>query len=301
MRIAITGASGLVGPPLVEWLTSAGHTVLTVGRGGGSGARPDVRWSIEDGSIEEDKLSGVDAVIHLAGANISERWTDEHKRRIRESRVKGTDLIARTVAALRPRPAILVSMSAVGIYGNRGDEALDETSRLGTGFMPDVARAWEAAADPARDAGVRVVHPRMGVVLNRHGGALERMLPFFSLGLGGSVAGGRQWMSWVARTDAVRGLQFLVEHPQLSGVVNLTSPEPVRNADFTRHFAAALHRPALAVVPGIVIRVLYGEMGMETVVGGQRVLPQALLAAGFVFSDPELGRALRHELADGNG
>lgn len=297
MRIAITGASGFIGQPLVDRLTSAGHTVLTVGRRHEQGPQPDVTWDIAKGEIESDKLRGVDGVIHLAGENISSRWTSEQKRRIRESRVLGTGLIARTVASMRPRPAILVSMSAVGIYGNRGDELLDESSQLGTGFQADTGRAWEASAAPAREAGIRVVHPRLGVVMNRHGGALERMLPFFLAGVGGSVGDGRQWMSWVARTDAVRALQFLVEHPQISGVVNVTAPEPVRNADFTRYLAAALHRPAFMLVPAFGIRLLYGEMGIETVVAGQRVMPRALLAAGFVFSYPELGSALAHELA----
>lgn len=301
MRIAITGASGFVGQPLVARLTEAGHSVLTVGRRRESGPQPDVTWDPAAGSIEGDKLNGVEGVIHLAGENISERWTDEQKRRVRESRVEGTGLIARTVAAMRPRPAVLVSMSAVGIYGDRGDEELDESSSLGTGFQAEVCRVWEASAEPAREAGIRVIHPRTGVVLNRHGGALERMLPFFLAGVGGRVGDGRQWMSWVARTDVVKGLQFLVEHPQISGVVNLTSPEPARNTDFTRHLAAALNRPAFMPVPAFVIGLLYGQMGVETVAQGQRVLPKALLAAGFVFSYPELGSALAHELARDHG
>lgn len=297
MQIAITGASGFIGRPLSELLRSAGHTVLAVGRRHESGPQPDVVWNIERGVIDHERLAGTEAVIHLAGANISERWTDAHKRRILESRVMGTGLIARTMAELRPRPSVLVSVSAIGIYGDRGDETLDESSPLGTGFLADTARAWESSAAPARDAGIRVVHPRFGIVLNRYGGALERMLPFFSSGLGGQVSNGRQWMSWVARTDVVRALHLVVERDGLAGPVNVTSPNPVRNAEFTQRLARALHRPAIAVVPAFGIRVLYGEMGLETVVAGQRVLPRVLTSAGFRFTYPELGSALERELS----
>lgn len=296
MRIAITGASGFLGQPLRALLTGAGHTVLSVGRRRSSGAPPDVVWDLDRGEIDDRALAGIDAVVHLAGENLSQRWTDDTKRAIRESRVRGTDLIARTIAALRPRPALLVSMSAIGIYGDRGDEALDEASTTGTGFFADTGRAWEAAAAPAAEAGIRVVHPRMGVVLHHSGGALARMLPFFSLGLGGRVGDGRQWMSWIARTDALRALEFLVMREGLAGPVNVTAPAPVTNAEFTRALAGALHRPALAVVPTFGMRLLYGEMGVATVVDGQRVLPRALLAAGFAFSFPGLEAALAAEL-----
>jgi uncharacterized protein (TIGR01777 family) len=297
-RIAITGASGFIGQPLCALLTSSGHTVLSVGRRHEGAPAPDVVWDIRTGAIDHRALDGVDAVIHLAGENISERWTAEQKRKIRESRIKGTDLIARTAAALRPRPAVLVSMSAVGIYGDRGDETLDESSSFGSGFLAETVRAWEASADPARDAGIRVLHPRAGIVLNRASGALKRMLPFFSLGLGGQVSTGRQWMSWVARTDVVRALQFLVEHDAPhSGPVNVTAPHPVRNEEFTRVLANALHRPALAIAPALAIRVMYGEMGIETVVAGQKVLPRVLTESGFAFTFPELAGALERELS----
>ena len=296
MRIAVTGATGFIGRPLIAQLTASGHTIVTVGRRHGGTPSPDVVWNIATGEIDRQNLQGVDSVIHLAGESISERWTAEQKRKIRESRVRGTDLISRTLAALSPRPAVLVCISAIGIYGNRGDEVIDEASALGDGFLADTGRAWEGAADPARDAGIRVLHPRTGIVLNREGGALERMLPFFSLGLGGRVATGRQWMSWVARTDVVRALQYVVEQYGGSGPVNVTAPNPVRNAEFTTELASALHRPALAIAPTLAIRLLYGEMGVETVVAGQRVLPRALTAAGFVFTFPELSAALRHEL-----
>jgi uncharacterized protein (TIGR01777 family) len=298
MRIAITGASGFIGRPLCALLTSAGHTVLSVGRRHEGEPAPDVAWDIRTGAIDQRGLEGVDAVVHLAGENISERWTANQKRKIRESRVKGTDLISRTVAALRPRPGVLVSASAIGIYGDRGDEALDESSSLGSGFLAETSRVWESSADPARDAGIRVLHPRLGIVLNRAGGALERMLPFFSLGVGGRVSTGRQWMSWVARTDVVRALQFLVEHDATpSGPVNVTAPQPVRNDEFTRVLAEALHRPALAIAPALAIRLMYGQMGIETVVAGQRVLPRVLTDTGFAFTFPELAGALERELS----
>ena len=297
-RIAITGASGFIGQPLRALLMSAGHTIVSVGRRHEGAPAPDVAWDIRTGAIDHRGLEGVDAVIHLAGENISERWTAEQKRKIRESRVKGTDLIARTAAALRPRPGVLVSMSAIGIYGDRGDEILDESSSLGRGFLADTVRVWEASADPARDAGIRVLHPRAGIVLNHTSGALKRMLPFFSLGLGGRVSTGRQWMSWVARTDVVRALQFLVEHDAPpSGPVNVTAPHPVRNEEFTRLLADALHRPALAIAPALAIRLMYGEMGIETVVAGQKVLPRVLTESGFAFTFPELAGALERELS----
>ncbi len=298
MRIAVTGATGFIGQPLVAQLTASGHEVVTVGRARGGAPPPDAMWNIATGEIDRDRLQGVDGVIHLAGESISERWTAEQKRKIRDSRVKGTHLVSRTLAALTPRPAVLVCISAIGIYGNRDDEVIDESSAPGDGFLADTGRAWEGAADPARDAGIRVLHPRVGIVLNRGGGALERMLPFFSLGLGGRVSTGRQWMSWVARTDVVKALQYLVEAYEGSGPVNVTAPNPVRNSEFTTELASALHRPALAVAPALAIRLMYGEMGMETVVAGQRVLPRALTTAGFAFTFPELREALRHELTE---
>lgn len=296
MRVAITGASGFIGRPLSEYLRAEGHHVVSIGRSTPGKRQPDVGWNPDDGWIDRSALGTPEAIINLAGENLAQRWTTDVKREIRESRVRGTDLIARVSASLDPRPAVLVSGSAIGIYGDRGDETLTESSGPGTGFLADTGRAWEDAADPAREAGIRVIHARTGVVINREGGALDRMLPFFSLGLGGRVGSGRQWMSWIALTDVVRALGFLMSSPHLEGPVNLTAPEPVRNSEFTRELAGALKRPALAVVPAFGIRFLYGEMGMETVVAGQRVLPQVLTREGFAFRYPRLGEALRHEL-----
>lgn len=295
MKVAITGASGFIGVPLRHALMEAGHEVLTIGRAGD--ARPDVVWDPNAGTIDAAQLNGVEAVIHLAGANIAQRWTEPAMHEIRESRVKGTTLIARTMAGLRPLPRVLVSMSGIGIYGDRGDEVVDEASGPGTGFLAGVAQAWEAAADPARGAGIRVVHPRLGMVLHKSGGALAKLVPIFSLGLGGVIGSGMQWMPWVGRRDVIRALQFFVETPNVSGAVNLVGPEAVRNEDFTRALGDAVHRPAVIPVPEFAVKLMFGQMGVETVLGGQRVLPGKLLSAGFTFALPTLAQALEEAVA----
>lgn len=291
-RIAIAGARGFIGSALKAHLQSEGHVVAGIGRSNAS----EIRWDPARGELAADALDGVDAVVSLAGAPIDQRWTDHARREIRESRVRSTELLARTMAAMPARPAVLVSMSATGIYGDRGDEVLDERSAEGDGFLAEVVRAWEAAAEPAREAGIRVVHPRTGPVLHPGGGMLKRLLPIFHLGAGGPISGGRQWISWIARTDAVRGLAWLMLESTLGGPVNLTAPEPARNRDFTRTLARILHRPAFAPVPAFAVKLLYGQMGEETVVGGQRVLPARLREAGFAFRLPNLEAALRYEL-----
>jgi uncharacterized protein (TIGR01777 family) len=290
MKVAITGASGFIGVPLRDALISAGHEVLTIGRAGES--RPDVVWDPQAGTLDVEQLNGVEAAIHLAGANIAQRWTDSAMREIRESRVKGTTLIARSLAALRPLPRVLVSISGIGIYGDRGDEPVDEHSAPGGGFLAGVAQAWEAAADPARGAGIRVVHPRLGMVLHRSGGALAKLVPVFSLGIGGPIGSGRQWVPWIGRRDVLRALAFFLETPDIAGPVNLVGPEAVRNDTFTRALGEAVHRPAVIPVPDFAIRLMYGQMGVETVLGGQRVQPDKLLAAGFTFALPTLREAL---------
>jgi hypothetical protein len=294
MRVAVTGASGFLGGPLCVALRAAGHTVTTIGRGQGASTE-HVTWDPERGSVDLRRLEGVDAVVHLAGEPIGQRWTPRIKQAIAESRVHGTRLVARMCAELSHRPSVLLSMSAVGYYGDRGDELLDDQAARGRGFLAEVAEQWEAAADQARAAGIRVVHPRLGIVLHRAGGALERMLPVFSLGLGGAVGSGRQWWSWISRSDAVRGLQFLLEAP-LVGACNLVAPAPATNAEFTHALARALRRPALMTVPAFAVRLAFGEMGQATILDGQRCLPNALLHAGFQFEHPDLTRALRAAL-----
>jgi uncharacterized protein (TIGR01777 family) len=294
MKVAVTGASGFVGGELVQQLRAAGHVVLTIGRARRSGANPDITWDAST-ELDAEALEGVDAVVHLAGESIAQRWTSETKRAIRDSRVQGTTLLARTLASLTKKPSLLVSMSAIGIYGDRGDETLDESASAGTGFLPEIAKAWEGAADPARAAGIRVVHPRLGVVLHPAGGALAKMLPPFSLGAGGRIGSGDQWMSWISRTDTLRALAFMLQDSTLDGAVNLVAPTPVTNADFTDVLGKVLHRPTIVPVPAFAIRLLFGEMGEATVLEGQRVLPRRLLAAGFSFTHPALEGALRGE------
>lgn len=294
-RIAVTGASGFVGVPLVALLESQGCEVLRIGRPS-PGHQPDVAWDPEGGHIDATRLEGLHAAVHLAGESLAQRWTNEAKRKIRDSRIYGTTLLARALAGLSSPPKVLVSGSAVGAYGDRGDEVLDEESRGGRGFLAGIVEAWEKAADPARDAGIRVVHPRLGIVLHSGGGALARLVPIFRLGIGGRIGSGRQWMSWVARTDAVAAIAFVIRHESLHGPVNVTAPTPVRNEAFTRALGDAVHRPAVLPVPEIAVRTLYGEMGVETVIEGQRVLPKKLLAAGFDFRFRTLPEAFQAEI-----
>jgi uncharacterized protein (TIGR01777 family) len=295
LRVAITGATGLIGGALVPFLTTGGHHVARVTRT--PRAPGDVAWDPERGQLDPAALEGFDAVIHLAGASVAERWTDEHKRRIRESRVRGTALLAETLARLRRPPRVLLSGSAIGIYGDRGDERLDELSPLGEGFLADVGRAWEAATAPADRAGIRVAHLRTGIVLAAGGGALEKLLPPFQLGVGGPVAGGAHWMSWVARDDVLGALHHLLFADDVRGPVNVVGPAPVTNAEFARTLGHVLHRPAVAPAPAFAVRLLLGrEQADEMALASQRVLPRVLAGAGFQFRHPTLEEALRAEL-----
>ncbi|HWZ59880.1 MAG TPA: TIGR01777 family oxidoreductase [Gemmatimonadaceae bacterium] len=281
MRVGVAGSSGFVGSALVPALVAAGHTVVRLARG-----LPDSR-----------ALDGIDAVVNLAGESVDERWTADRKRRIRTSRIETTDRLARGMAALSPRPAVFVSASAVGIYGNRRDEALDETSALGTGFLAEVGQAWEAAAEPARQAGIRTVHPRFGMILAAYGGALAKMLPAFRMGAGGKIASGTQWMSWIALDDVVQAIRFALETPALVGPANYTAPNPVTNADFTHALGVALRRPTVATIPPFALKLAYGEMAEEVLIAGQRVYPRALERAGYTFRYPQLADALRVALS----
>lgn len=289
MRIGVTGASGFLGQRLVPALRAAGHEVVRIGRGADS----EVRWNPSADLIDAAGCAGIDAFVHLAGANVGERWTPAHRREIRDSRVRGTALIARTAAALTPRPRVLVCASAVGIYGDAGDAVVDEASPSGSDFLADVGRAWEAAADPARQAGIRTVHLRFGVVLSRRGGALARMLPIFRAGGGGRLASGRQWMSWISMEDAVGAVQYAIERATLVGAVNAVAPTPVTNAKFTEALARVLHRPALFPVPAFVLKLMFGEMAQGTLLASQRVIPRQLTAAGYAFRYATLEPALR--------
>jgi len=291
-RVAITGASGFLGGTLAAALRGDGVEVVTIGRG----ARSDVWWDPAAGRLDAGRLAGADAVIHLAGATIGRRWTRARKREIRESRTLGTRLLAQTIARLAPVPRVLVSASAIGYYGDRGDEWLTEESTPGDDFLAEVTREWERAADPARAAGVRVVHVRTGLVLSPSGGALPRLLPAFRLGLGGPLAHGRQWMSWIALGDLVRAFRVALDSGLLAGAVNVVSPSPVTNAEFTATLARVLRRPAFVPVPAFALRALFGEMADATLLASQRVRPARLLQAGFAFEHPTLDGALRHVL-----
>lgn len=291
-HVAITGASGFLGQSLIPFLTTGGHRVRRIGRGDGN----DARWDPRRGAIDASALNGVDAVIHLAGAPIAERWTASHRRAIRESRVKSTRLIAESMAKMPTRPKVLLSGSAVGYYGSRGDELLDESSAAGEDFAGEVAREWEAATAPARDAGIRTVLMRTGIVLNPAGGALAKMLPPFQAGVGGKLGSGAQWMSWISREDWIGAVYFALMQEAVQGPLNLTAPEPVTAATFASTLGRLLRRPALLPVPEFALTALFGEMARGTILASQRALPRALEAAGFQFAHPTLSSALRFEL-----
>lgn len=295
MRIAIAGASGLIGSALVPAFESGGHEVLRLVRREAS-ASGEVTWDPVAGTVDTTALDGVDAIVNLSGATIGKRWTEARRREILESRVKTTRLLALTAAELDPRPAVLVSAGGIGIYGDRGDEILTEESELGSGFLADVARAQEASADPAREAGIRVVAFRQGIVLSREGGALAKMLTPFKLGLGGRVGSGRQWWSWVSLADVVDAYRFVLT-ADLAGGINLTSPSPATSAQFTKALGRALGRPTVFPVPEVAIRAMFGKMGEGTLLEGQRALPARLLDAGFEFAHPEIDDAFRAALA----
>lgn len=291
-RVAITGASGFLGGALKPFLMTGGHTVRSIGRGPGN----DARWDPAAGTLDANALDGVDAVFHLAGSSVAERWTAKTKREILESRVQGTRLIAEACARAKVKPEVLICASGVGIYGSRGDEKLDESSSLGDDFLGEVGKQWEAAAAPARDAGIRVVHMRTGVVLNPAGGALAKMLTPMMFGAGGRLGSGRQWMSWISREDWVGAMHYALQSPAVSGAVNLVAPEPVTNATFTEALGRIVHRPTLAAVPAFALRALFGEMADGTVLASQRAFPAALERSGFRFAHPTLAQALRFEL-----
>lgn len=297
LRVAVSGASGLIGSQLVALLRSGGHRVTRLVRR--AAAEPDeIFWEPEAGRIDADGLRGLDAVVHLAGAPIGTRWTEENKRRIRDSRVDGTRLLAETLAAVDGGPGVLVCGSAVGFYGyDRGDERLTEGAESGGGFLADVVRRWEHAADPAREAGLRVVHVRTGLVQSPAGGTLQLQFPLFQLGAGGRLGSGSQWMSWVSIDDIVGIFHHALTTPELHGAVNGTAPEPVTNAEFTRVLGRVLGRPTLLPVPRQGPVLLLGEQGAtETAFASQRVLPAGAERSGYAFRHPTLETALRHVL-----
>ena len=292
MRILISGASGLIGSALRPALVADGHSTAALVRKPPAGDQ--VQWN-PAAPLDPGALGNFDAIVHLAGKNIAGRWTDKFKREVRESRVQGTRTLA-TAAAESFRqagnPRIFVAASAIGYYGNRGDEVLTESSSRGEGFLADVCQQWEDAAAPAANAGIRVVHLRLGVVLTKDGGALRAMLPAFRFGLGGPVGNGRQYMSWVTLDDVVRAFRFALTTDALSGPANVAAPQPVRNRDFARTLGAALHRPAFFPLPAFVVNALFGEMGESLLLASARVQPATLTAGGFQFMHTDLAEAL---------
>jgi uncharacterized protein (TIGR01777 family) len=296
VRIVVSGASGLLGSALVPALEADGHEILRLVRRPPAD-RGEVEWDPAEKRINPQPLVGVEAAVNLSGATIGRRWTASRKAEILASRVDSTGLLAETLARLDPLPATLVSAGGIGIYGDRADEMLTEESKLGEGFLAEVGRAWEAAAEPARTAGIRTVSFRQGVVLTRRGGILGRLLTPFRLGLGGRVGSGRQWWSWVTLGDLVEAYRFALAS-DLSGAVNLGSPNPATASQFTKALGRALSRPTVFPFPAFAARAVFGEMGEEALLGSQRALPSALLEAGFRFEHSTLDGALAHALAD---
>jgi uncharacterized protein (TIGR01777 family) len=299
MKILVTGSTGLVGSVLVPGLKSKGHQVVRLVRSTPKDSETEIYWNPQKGTLSADSLEGFDAVVHLAGDNLAEgRWTDEKKRSIRESRTKGTTLLSETLARLERKPAVLVSASAVGFYGSRGDELLTEESASGDDFLAEVCRAWELSTQAASQSGVRVVHLRFGVILSGAGGALKKMLLPFRMGVGGKLGDGRQYMSWIAIDDAAGAIEHALTNEALRGPVNVVAPEAVTNQEFTKALGWRLSRPTIFTVPAFAARLAFGEMADATLLSSQRVEPARLKESGFVFQYPKLDDALRHVLSE---
>lgn len=296
MRIAVTGASGLIGTALVAALRADGHEVLRLVRGQPSApASDEVRWNPEAGYVDLNRLTGVDGVVHLAGAGVGDRpWTRARRSVVLGSRVDGTRTIATAMTRLDPKPRVLVSASAVGFYGDTGDTEVDENSPSGDGFLASVVVAWEAAAAPAKAAGIRVVHPRTGLVLTKRGGILPKISLPFKLGLGGKIGNGKQYWSVISLADEVSAIQRLLTDDSIHGPVNLTCPQPITNSGFTTDLAAAMHKPARVPVPGFLLRVT--EQTKEMLLFGQRARPTVLERVGFTFAQPDVRSAIEWAL-----
>jgi hypothetical protein len=289
-KVLVSGASGLIGSALLPALQLSGYEVTRLVRGAASG-KSDIAWD-PSRPLAPESVSGFDAVVHLAGESIVGRWTDAKKQRVRESRVQGTRNLAEALAAARQRPQVFISASAIGYYGDRSEETLHEESSSGRGFLPEVCREWEAAAEPATKAGIRTAQMRFGVVLSASGGALRKMLPPFRMGVGGNIGSGRQWMSWIDIDDVVGTIQHAMKTDTLHGPVNVVGPNPVRNAEFTKTLASVLSRPAIFPMPAFAARLVFGQMADELLLASQRIEPAKLLSTGYVFRNPELRSAL---------
>lgn len=296
-RIAVSGASGMIGSAVVAALKSGGAKIARLAR---PGARPDssnelIPWNPAQ-PMDPESVSGFNAVIHLAGESVFGRWSAEKKARIRDSRIPATANLAQALAQAKVKPRVFLCASAIGYYGNRSDEILNEDSAVGTGFAADLARDWEEATKPAADAGIRTVRMRIGIVLARHAGALAQMLPPFRAGIGGRVGSGKQWMSWIDLDDLVGAVQHILKTESLAGAVNLVGPDPVTNIQFTKTLASVLHRPALFPIPAFVMRLAFGEMADELLLASDRIEPKRLLDSGYNFQFPTLRSSLEHIL-----
>ena len=290
-KVVITGSGGLLGSRLAKLLREGGCDVLCLRRDASG-------WDPENGRLDPEHIEGADAVVHLGGENIFGLWSAAKKERIRESRLKSTRLLAETMMRIENPPKAFLCASAVGIYGDRGDETLDEDSRPGEGFLPDLGMLWEGATAPAQHRGVRVVNLRIGIVLTPEGGALAKMLPVFRLGLGGNLGNGRMFMSWISLEDILRAIRFCIDNPSVSGPVNLVAPNPVTNADLTKALGTLLGRPTIFPVPSFLLKLAPGGMANEVLLASAKVLPRRLQQAGFSFQHPKLEDALSQMLSN---
>ena len=300
-RTLISGSTGLIGRSLVRRLESSGHEVVRLVRPDTRSDAAGVSWDPARGVLDPSAVEGFDAVVHLAGENIADRrWSEEQKRRIRDSRVGGTTLLSTTLANLNHPPAVFACASAGGYYGNRGDELLHDNAAPGTDFIASATKEWEEACDPAAQAGIRVVNMRIGVVLTASGGMLKRVLPIFKMGLGGKLGSGSQFFSWITLEDVIESTVWAMEKEELSGGINITSPNPLTNAEFTRALGRAVSRPAVFSVPRFALRIMQGDLS-DVVLSSLRMEPQRMLQSGFEFSQPEIDGALQWAVEDRNG
>ena len=294
MKVLITGASGLVGTELQKSFAAKGYEMLLASRSESKDER-HVQWSVEEGFAEPEKLEGIDVVVHLAGENVSGfRWTDEKKKAIRDSRVLGTRNVIDAISKLKDKPKVFVASSAIGFYGERGDEEVTESSAAGDNFLAEVSKAWESESRRAEDAGIRTVLLRTGIVLSKDGGALGTMLTPFKLGVGGVVGSGKQWMSWISMEDEIAVINYVIENENIRGAVNAVSPNPVTNHDFTKTLGEVLYRPTFLPLPEFAVSMVFGEMGDALLLASTKVMPKRLTDAGFEFKYPDLKAAIEN-------
>lgn len=296
MKILISGSHGFIGTAVFDHLQKQGHELLRLIRPTQVARSDEVFWEPANEFIHQNKLAGVQAVIHLAGENLFGRWNDKKKNAIRDSRIKGTAFLCKTLAAMENKPQVLICASAIGYYGDRGEHECTETTEPGEGFLAEVCEEWEAATNPASDAGIRVVNLRIGVVLGKDGGAMAKMLTPFKMGMGGPLGDGQQWISWISIDDVVKVIDYALNHDTLSGPVNAVAPLPVRNKEFAHALGHALHRPELVPIPKRMLHFMFGEMAEKTLLASTRVLPKKLEMEEFQFAHPDIHTALDHIL-----